>query len=147
MAYKISSYWARGDKAHFVWYGQGVRTDLVRHVTHQEKVIEQHLLSSAEATEAESDNTTETDADAKDSRDRLSTQVLFASSRSPTLLSSSISSTSSTSSSPSLSSRTQLPKGLQEGDTVYWHYLVSSGELTNPFDPRSRCHTSYSIGR
>ena len=39
------------------------------------------------------------------------------------------------------------PLGLQEGDTVYWHYLISAGEMATPVDPRSRKHTSLGIGR
>lgn len=105
---------------------QGVRTDLIRHVS-------SHSSDQATQTLIEHRNDFERmplDTDSKDVRERpphaLSTD------RDP---------------SPHRSALNRSPAGLAEGDTVYWHYLVTSGELRKPVDPRSRVSTIFSAGR
>ncbi|CAD6578723.1 MAG: hypothetical protein CYPHOPRED_000658 [Cyphobasidiales sp. Tagirdzhanova-0007] len=110
---------------------KGVRTDLVRHKSHRDRTTEASSTPQTPPTPAMQDADCTFDPDAKEGRERATAPSSAA--------------VSPVRSSPSKRPRT--PRGLEEGETIYWHYLVPGGELVRPADPQLRLPSYYAVGR
>lgn len=146
---------------------KSIKTDLVRHISHSERVAERERAAAAQAVAAAAESagdlsdssvgaattTVSTsprmapqpapiDLDSKEGRERL-IPLQFSASRDSTRSATPLSATRAA----PAARPPRSPYGLEEGDTVYWHYLVSGGELTKPVDPRTRIPICFSVGR
>lgn len=109
---------------------KGVRTDLIRHVSHFARVAPERQPSPSPSPVPALRPTFDGFASTVDSKDAPA-QPLFRQ-IAPRAVS---------------PVPQRSPYGLEEGDTIYWHYLVNSGEMIRAVDPRARSANSYREGR
>ena len=112
----------------------GLRTDLVRHVPHAERGQMQSVREAEALLEQQAQNDTDDEMPALESLD-ADVKDSPVTTRAPR---------------PLLTRAASPPRSsnaLQEGHTIYWHYLLTGGEIAKTVDPLTRAPSGFAIGR